>query len=95
MRSHLPRWAMLLYYPQRTTQDMGPTSVLPGTSYWTVDHGKILERYDAPFGEDRLDWAGMMDGTYSSPSAMRRDRALEASPRRGLGLRAVREAGGG
>ena len=26
--------AMLLYYPQRTTLDMGPTSVLPGTSYW-------------------------------------------------------------
>ena len=86
MRSHLPRWAMLLYYPQRTSMDMGPTAILPGTTYWTVDHGNILERYGEPFGEDRLDWPGFMDGTYSSPSLAVRDRALADAPHKGFGF---------
>ena len=30
MRSHLPKWCMLLYYPQRVNSDMGPTVLLNG-----------------------------------------------------------------
>ena len=36
-RSHRPISAMLFYYPQTVTDDMGPTEVLPGTQYWSGD----------------------------------------------------------
>ena len=36
-RTHRPNWAMLFYYPQRVTDDNGPTEVLPGTQYWTTN----------------------------------------------------------
>ena len=36
-RTHRPNWAMLFYYPQRVTEESGPTEVLPGTQYWTTD----------------------------------------------------------
>ena len=50
LRSHRPNWAMVFYYPQETTIDMGATEVLPGTQYWNVDR----EKDDRPEGEDRL-----------------------------------------
>jgi hypothetical protein len=31
IRHHRSRWAMAFYYPQDVTEDMGPTSILPGT----------------------------------------------------------------
>jgi HEAT repeat protein len=31
MRNHRPWWAMIFYYPQEVTLDMGPTGVMPGT----------------------------------------------------------------
>ena len=34
MRHHHCVEAMLLYYPQDTTEDLGPTVLLPGTPYW-------------------------------------------------------------
>lgn len=37
VRSHRPNWAMVFYYPQEVTLDMGPTEILPGTQYWNVD----------------------------------------------------------
>lgn len=37
VRRHRPRWCMLLYYPQDTVLSMGPTCVLAGSQYWTVD----------------------------------------------------------
>eukprot|EP00429_Kryptoperidinium_foliaceum_P006091 CAMPEP_0176016356 /NCGR_PEP_ID=MMETSP0120_2-20121206/7806_1 /TAXON_ID=160619 /ORGANISM="Kryptoperidinium foliaceum, Strain CCMP 1326" /LENGTH=564 /DNA_ID=CAMNT_0017349345 /DNA_START=137 /DNA_END=1831 /DNA_ORIENTATION=+ len=37
VRSHRPRWCMVLYYPQETTIDIGPTHVLAGSQYWTLD----------------------------------------------------------
>ena len=54
-RSHRPDWALLFYYPQEVTLDNGPTEVLPGTQYWTVDcektdgdwhRGDSLGRFD-------------------------------------------------
>ena len=35
VRHHRTRWAMAFYYPQHVTADMGPTSVLPASQYYT------------------------------------------------------------
>ncbi|GAB6931026.1 hypothetical protein JCM10914A_50090 [Paenibacillus sp. JCM 10914] len=34
MRSHRPWWAMIFYYMQDITEEMGPTAIMPGTSYY-------------------------------------------------------------
>lgn len=34
IRDHRCRWAMAFYYPQDVTEEMGPTSILPGTQYY-------------------------------------------------------------
>ena len=34
IRRHRCRWAMAFYYPQDTTEDMGPTAVLPASQYY-------------------------------------------------------------
>lgn len=34
MRSHRPWWAMILYYMQDITVEMGPTAIMPGTAYY-------------------------------------------------------------
>ena len=89
MRSHLPRWCMLLYYPQRTTNEMGPTALLNGTQYVTTDHeaeSLPAAARGSPFGEDRLDWTGHLNGTYRSPDLALRDRALASAPDRRLGF---------
>ena len=36
-RTHRPNWAMLFYYPQEVLEKSGPTEVLAGSQYWTVD----------------------------------------------------------
>ncbi|MCY4128293.1 MAG: phytanoyl-CoA dioxygenase family protein [Gammaproteobacteria bacterium] len=59
VRSHRPNWAMVFYYPQAVTLDMGPTEILPGTQYWNVNRADT-ERTE---GEDRF------DGTIS-PAAL-------------------------
>ena len=50
VRDHLPRWVMCMYYPHATTLDMGPTAVVRGSPYFTVDRGESF-----PQSEDRLD----------------------------------------
>ena len=35
-RHHRTRWCMAFYYPQDTTQDMGPTGVVPGSQYYNT-----------------------------------------------------------
>ena len=50
VRSHRPQWAMMFYYPQDTTVELGATRVLPGTQYWNVDHE--IDGFEQ--GEDRL-----------------------------------------
>lgn len=74
VRSHRPNWAMIFYYPQETTIEMGATEILPGTQYWNVDR----EHDDRPEGEDRL----AMDCTNQQLMAMaptERDTHLYAS----------------
>ena len=51
VRSHRPNWAMVFYYPQAVTLDMGPTAILPGTQYWNVNR----EGTGRTEGEDRFD----------------------------------------
>ncbi len=34
IRDHRCRWAMAFYYPQDVIEDMGPTTILPGTQYY-------------------------------------------------------------
>ena len=38
MRSHHPRWVIIFYYPRAVSEDMGPTGILPGATYTTIDH---------------------------------------------------------
>lgn len=35
VRNHRPRWAMLMYFPQDTPIELGPTAVIPGSQYQT------------------------------------------------------------
>lgn len=34
MRNHRPWWAMIMYFPQDTPVELGPTGVMPGTQYY-------------------------------------------------------------
>lgn len=34
VRNHHPWWAMIMYFPQNTPKELGPTGVMPGTSYY-------------------------------------------------------------
>jgi hypothetical protein len=38
MRSHHPRWVIIFYYPREVSEEMGPTGILPGATYTTIDH---------------------------------------------------------
>ncbi|MDQ1914158.1 HEAT repeat domain-containing protein [Paenibacillus sp. GD4] len=45
MRSHRPWWAMIFYYTQDITEEMGPTAIMPGTQYYEKflgDRGETL-----------------------------------------------------
>ncbi|MAW29367.1 MAG: hypothetical protein CMP98_11255 [Gammaproteobacteria bacterium] len=70
LRSHRPNWAMLLYYPQDTTVDMGPTQIIPGSQYWNVDH----EGHEV--GEDLLDLRFNADKVGTMPDLSERDERL-------------------
>lgn len=34
MRNHHPWWAMIMYFPQDTPVELGPTGIMPGTQYY-------------------------------------------------------------
>ena len=72
IRSHRLNWAMAFYYPQATTAQLGPTEILPGTQYWTIDR----EKPGATAGEDRLDLSFEADGVDSNPDLSIRDTRL-------------------
>ena len=68
-RTHRPNWAMLFYYPQRVTDDNGPTEVLPGTQYWTTN----FENPDGTWhGGDALVKHGRQDALRSDDARVRR-----------------------
>ena len=41
IKHHRCRWAMAFYYPQDTTEDMGPTSVVAGSHYYKTLAGAM------------------------------------------------------
>lgn len=51
VRDHLPRNCICMYYPIDTVLDMGPTAIVPGSTYWSVDRTGFMQ------SEDRLDFA--------------------------------------
>ena len=55
VRHHRFRWVMAFYYPQDTTEDMGPTGVLPGKQYYNTvsdtDPAQSAERATALCGQ--------------------------------------------
>ena len=67
-RTHRPNWAMLFYYPQRVTDDNGPTEVLPGTQYWTTN-------FEMPEGKwhrgDALDKKGRQEALRNGDVGVR------------------------
>jgi len=72
IRSHRLNWAMIFYYPQATTMEMGATEILPGTQYWSVDR----EGTGATEGEDRLDYSFESDKINGHPDLTVRDSRL-------------------
>ena len=79
VRDHLPRWIMCMYYRAATTLEMGPTAVVRGSPYFTVDRGLSV-----PQAEDRLD-AGLQPPPETP-------RALEAALKQWEGISGHREA---
>ncbi|MDA1299546.1 MAG: phytanoyl-CoA dioxygenase family protein [Proteobacteria bacterium] len=77
LRSHRPNWLIAFYYPQKTTLDMGPTHILPGSQYWNVDH----EAVENVKGEDRLDYAFEADQVGRNDDTALRDRMLRDAVR--------------
>ena len=60
---------MILYFPQDTTEAMGPTGLLPRSQYFTRDHEGALQ------GEDQLD-VREPDGRMGSDDLTQRDECL-------------------
>ncbi|MDR6550522.1 HEAT repeat domain-containing protein [Paenibacillus qinlingensis] len=45
MRSHRPWWAMVFYYTQDVTEELGPTAIMPGSQYYEKFLGERGETY--------------------------------------------------
>ena len=74
-RSHRANWVVMFYYPQDVHQDNGPTEVVPGSQYWTVDH----ERADGSwFPGDMLNRAAGRDGG-ADPDLQERERWIQST----------------
>ena len=81
-RTHRPDWGMLFYYPQAVHPGNGPTEVVAGSQYWTVDH----ERPDGTWHRgDPVDRSLDRD-LLAGPDLAARDRALARGLERGLGV---------
>ena len=73
-RSHRPIAALLFYYPQDVTEELGPTEVLPTTHYWSG----TFEDDESYHDDDRLDRSFDTDASKSADLAGR-DRQLAES----------------
>ncbi|MCQ6559231.1 HEAT repeat domain-containing protein [Paenibacillus mendelii] len=50
MRSHRPWWAIVFYYTQDITEEMGPTEIMPGSQYYEKYAGEDMET-GLPYGK--------------------------------------------
>ena len=80
VRSHRPDWLMLFYYPQPVDEANGPTEVVVGSQYWTVDH----ETPDGGWRTDDRVSPTVDDAVFSGPDLAARDRAQAAALAEGL-----------
>ena len=65
-RSHRPDWAMIFYYPQAVTRELGPSEVVPGTMYWTRNSEKPDGTWYAGDAMDRtLDRKVLADDNFA------------------------------
>ena len=71
-RHHEPRWLMLMYYPQETTAEMGPTQLLPGSQYYRGDSDRHhYSRGHIPdFGEQLSGWATSIHSVTGPPGTI-------------------------
>ena len=71
-RHHEPRWLMLMYYPQETTAEMGPTQLLPGSQYYRGDSDRHhYSRGHIPdFGEQLSGWATSIHTVTGPPGTI-------------------------
>lgn len=86
VRSHRLNWAMVFYYPQAVTLDMGPTEILPGTQYWNVNR----EGTGRTEGEDRFDETlqpDVMNSMSEAERALHFDKQVQEFDRRVKPLR--------
>lgn len=51
VRNHHNWWAMIFYYPQETTMEMGPSGLIPGTQYYTQRLPESIESTTQLLGE--------------------------------------------
>ncbi|CAF0921754.1 unnamed protein product [Rotaria sordida] len=68
LRHHQLRYVMIMYYPQDTTVEMGPTGIKPRTQYDVMDpkiyqHNKIFESSDAKNDDKNDIYVVCMAGT--------------------------------
>ena len=65
MRHHRPIQAEVLYYPQETTLENGPTFVIPYSLYWTTNHESSEGNFSGP---DHLDFFASASRNYTPQS---------------------------
>ena len=75
MRHHFPRWIICFYYPHATTEDMGPTGILPGSQLLQMGRHANLSPSSLIDPESPL----FNQGDMSNEDLAARDRYLRAS----------------
>jgi hypothetical protein len=68
LRSHFPRWCMVFYYPCEVTEEMGPTGIIPGANYTTIDRQDRGQDFLEDLLEGFLDTVRACSGRLSALS---------------------------
>ncbi len=79
-RTHQPEWVMLFYYPQDVDESNGPTEVVAGSQYWTIDHETDDGRWHPG---DRVD-RSVDEDVFGGDDLSLRDRTQTAALEAGL-----------
>ncbi len=79
-RSHRPEWAILFYYPEAVDETNGPTEIIPGSQYFTVDN----ELPDGEFRPDDRVVPNIDNKVFGGPDLALRDRQQAEALEQGL-----------
>ena len=87
IRHHFPRWIICFYFPMETTLGMGPTAVIPGSTYYTTDKQDATgAEVVGNWGDDRLERILQNPTTdLSGGNLDARDARLQEAISKGLG----------